>query len=252
MDSPPVPTRRFAPPPPPRAYLHTFSDGSILRKISARDLVKIPIWKGNRILNQDHKQSILQSLKQGAKSLDLKPFHVISYPVEAYESANEEIMHFVVDGQHRLSILKESDALDFDVLVVEKKCDSESDVIEYFKILNHTRAIEWKEDPIILANRYIVALEKVFNTGKEKRIRPKATHRPYLYVDTLREELVKRKIGHTGKRPEDFAEFAKQKNQALLEVYRSKPEQETMIQRALDLGFCLALDPKFKWLSDFE
>jgi hypothetical protein len=251
MDSPPVPTRRFAPPPPPRAYLHTFSDGSILRKISARDLVKIPIWKGNRILNQEHKQAILQSLKQGAKSLDLKPFHVVSYPVEAYES-EEEIMHFVVDGQHRLSILKESETLDIDVLVVEKKCESESDVIEYFKILNHTRAIEWKEDPILLANRYIVALEKVFNTGKEKRIRPKATHRPYLYVDTLREELVKRKIGCTGKTPEDFVLFAKRKNEEVLELLKRKEKREQMEERAVQLEFTLALDPKFKWLHEFE
>lgn len=246
------PLRRPAPPPPPRAYLHSFSDGSILRKISARDLVKIPIWKGNRILNQDHKQAILQSLKYGAKSLDLKPFHVVSYPVEAYESAEEEIMHYVVDGQHRLSILKESDNLDFDVLVVEKKCESESDVIEYFKILNHTRAIEWREDPIVLANRYIVALEKVFNAGKEKRIRPKATHRPYLYVDTLREELVKRKIGHTGKSPEIFAEFATRKNEGALDILKRKEKREGMEDRALQLEFALALDQKMKWLQEFE
>jgi len=247
MDS--VPIRRAAPPPPPRQYLHQFSDGSILRKISARDLVKIPIWKGNRILNQDHKQSIASSLKLGVKSLDLKPFHIVTYPVEENDS---EILSFVVDGQHRYSIIKESEQQDFDVLVVEKKCDSETEVVEYFKLLNHTRAIEWKEDPILVANRYIVALEKAFNTTKEKRIRLKSTHRPYLYVDTLREELVKRKIGHSGKTPEDFVRFAQSKNQEGLAVLRSKVPRETMEERALSLDFCLALDPKFKWLHEFE
>jgi hypothetical protein len=246
MDS--VPIRR-APPPPPRHYLHQFSDGSILRKIAARDLVKIPIWKGNRILNQDHKASIAASLKQGTKSLDLKPFHIVTYPIEETES---EVFSFVVDGQHRYSILKESEHQDFDVLVVEKKCESETEVVEYFKLLNHTRAIEWKEDPVLVANRYIVALEKTFNTTKEKRIRVKSTHRPYLYVDTLREELIKRKIGHSGKTPEDFVHFAQKKNQEMLSLLIVKSPRETMEERAITLDFCLALDPKFKWLQEFE
>jgi hypothetical protein len=247
---PPIPMRRAAPPPPPKAFLFTFSDGSILRKISARDLVKIPIWKGNRILDQTHKEAIAKSLKQGSKSLDLKPFHLVSYPVE--EDDVSEIMSFVVDGQHRYSIIKESDNQDFDVLVVEKKCESESEVIEYFKILNHTRAIEWKEDPVVVANRYVGALEKAFNTGKEKRIRTKSTHRPYLYIDTLRDEVKKRKIGFSGKSPDEFVAFAKRKNLEELSRLSAKPVKETMEERALALDFALALDPKFKWLNEFE
>jgi hypothetical protein len=212
--------------------------------------VKIPIWKGNRILNQEHKYSIQQSLKLGAKSLDLKPFHVVTYPVEDNET--EEILSFIVDGQHRHSIIKEAENQDFDVLVIEKRCESETEVVEYFKLLNHTRAIEWKEDPILMANRYIVALEKAFNTTKEKRIRVKSTHRPYLYVETLRDEFVKRKIGHSGKTPEDFVRYAQSKNQEGLALLRSKLPRETMEERALSLDFCLALDPKFKWLHEFE
>jgi hypothetical protein len=247
---PPLPPRRVAPPPPPKAHLFVFSDGSLLRKMPARDLVKVPIWKGNRILQQDHKQAIIRSLTTGVKSLDLKPFHVVTYPVE--EGDTEEMYSFIVDGQHRVSILKETDQQDFDVLVVEKKCSSESDVIEYFKILNHTRAIEWKEDPILVANRYLAALEKAFNTSKEKRVRPKATHRPYLYVDTLREELVKRKIGHTGKTPDEFVAFAKETNRVGLDRLKDKAPREPLEERALALEFCLAMDPKFKWLNDFD
>ena len=247
---PPVPPRRYAPPPPPKSHLFAFSDGSVLRKMAARDLIKIPIWKGNRILSLEHKDSIAKSLKQGVKSLDLKPFHIVTYPVEEEEST--EVLSFVVDGQHRYSILKETENLDFDILVVEKRCETEAEVVEYFKILNHTRSIEWKEDPVLVANRYIVALEKAFNTEKEKRIRVKSTHRPYLYVDTLRDELKKRKIGFTGRSPQDFVEFAKRKNDEELERLKSKPIRETLEERALTLQFCLALDPKFKWLNEFE
>lgn len=249
MDLPPS-VRRAPPPPPPKHYLHQFSDGSILRKISARDLIKIPIWKGNRILNQEHKVSIAASLKLGVKSLDLKPFHIVSYPVE--DDDTEDMLSFIVDGQHRYSIIKEAENQDFDVLVVEKKCESEADVIEYFKLLNHTRAIEWKEDPKLVANRFLAALEKAFNTPKEKRIRIKSTHRPYLYVETLREELIKRKIGHSGKVPDDFVQFAQRKNQELLLSLKAKCPRELMEERAVSLEFCLALDSKFKWLQDFE
>lgn len=247
----PIPPRRFAPPPPPKSHLFAFSDGSVLRKMSARDLVKIPIWKGNRILNQDHKDSIAKSLKQGVRSLDLKPFHIVSYPVEE-EDNTEHTLSYVVDGQHRHCIIKDSDTQDFDVLVIEKKCESESEVIEYFKILNHVRAIEWKEDPVLIANKYIVALEKRFNTGKEKRLRQKSTHRPYMYVETLREELLKRKIGCTGKTPLEFVTFAEETNQSLLHSLRQKEKREQIEERALALEFCLALDTKYKWLHAFE
>lgn len=247
---PPTLVRRVAPPPPPKPQLFTFSDGSILRKMPARDLIKIPIWKGNRILNLDHKDSIVKTLKNGVKSLDLKPFHIVSYPVE--EDDLEQTLSYVVDGQHRHSIIKESETQDFDVLVIEKKCESETEVIEYFKILNHTRAIEWKEDPILLANKYIAALEKAFNIGKEKRIRHKATHRPYMYVETLREELLKRKIGCTGKTPEEFVLFAQKSNHTMLDSLKEKANREPMEERALNLEFCLALDTKYKWLHLFE
>ena len=251
MDPPPRPTRLTnAPPPPPRQFLFTFSDGSVLRKMSARDLAKLRIWKGNRILNADHKQSIASSLKHGVKSLDLKPFHIVSYPVE--EDETEEMCSFVVDGQHRLSIIKESDQQDFDVLVIEKRCASESEVIQYFKLLNHTRAIEWKEDPILVANNYIKALEEVFNIGKEKKLRIKATHRPYLYIEHLREELVKRKVGHSGKTPADFVRYAILKNEEFLTYYKEMKERDTLQEKAVRLEFCLALDPKYKWLDGFE
>lgn len=236
------------PPPPRNTTLHTFSDGSILRKISARELVKIPIWHGNRILDVEHRKTILNSLKHGPKELDIKPFHIVSYPDED----DKTLIHYaVVDGQHRASIIRESEQQDFDILVVEKRCNSEHEVIEYFKILNQTKAIEWREDPTMVANRFIAAMERTFNPEKEKdkKIRQKSTHRPYLYIETFRDELKKRKIGMDGKTPEEFLTFAKARNRKWLESLgegRDKTEK-----RAIEMGFALALDPKFKWLDEF-
>lgn len=236
------------PPPPRNSNLHTFSDNSILRKMSARDIVKISIWHGNRILDEDHKKAILGSLKQSPRELDLKPFHIVSYPDED----DKNILHYkLVDGQHRVSIIRESDQQDFDVLVVEKRCNSEREVIEYFRILNQTKSIEWREDPIMVANTFVHALENAYNPEKEKdkKIRQKSTHRPYLYVDTFRDELKKRKIGLDGKTPEEFVQFAREKNRVLLE--RLGEGKDKTEKRALEMGFALALDPKFKWLDDF-
>ena len=38
--------------------LHTYNDGSVLKIITSRELIAIPIWKGQRILDKDHAASI--------------------------------------------------------------------------------------------------------------------------------------------------------------------------------------------------
>lgn len=257
--APPPPVRRIPPPPPQRAFIHTFSDGSLLRKMPARDLCKIPIWHGNRIMNEEHKKEIAQALgPRGAAALDLKPFHVVTYPCYD-EDESEEIKTFIVDGQHRVSILKEhlqanSESLGFDVLVVEKSCASETEVIQYFKLLNTTRAIEWKEDPRIAANRFVAAFEAAFNKGRKQKdllVRGANTHRPYLSVDRLRDELIRQRVAANGKAPEEFVEFCIRKNTELVELISEFDIKEKIQERAIVLGFCLALDEKFGWLADF-
>jgi hypothetical protein len=38
--------------------LHTFSDGSILQKVKAKELVGIPVWRGNRFIDLSHAKKI--------------------------------------------------------------------------------------------------------------------------------------------------------------------------------------------------
>ena len=250
MDAPPAPLRRIPPPPPQRAYLHKFSDTSFLRKMSARDLVKIPVWHGNRILNEEHKKDISDNLKGGFQSLDLKPYHLITYPVE------DDLMSYIVDGQHRVSILKDAarkdtEQLNFDVIVVEKNCQTESEVIEYFKLLNTTKAIEWKEDPILQANAYIEAFEKEFNKGKVKLLRQEGSHRPYMCTKKLRDAIVKSNLCSLGKTPKQFVEHALQKNKEHIDYFKLMTLREKLHDRALTLSFCLAIDEKFSWFQGF-
>ena len=215
----------------------------------AKDLCKIPIWHGNRILNEEHKNSIAASIGS-IRSLDLKPFHLVTYPCE------DEIKTFIVDGQHRVSILKDAffnnpDTENFDVLVVEKSCASQADVTTYFKLLNTTRAIEWKEDPVMLAAPYVTLFEASFNKDKkekERLVRSGATKRPYMSVEKLREVIVKN-ISHVTKQtPELFVECAIAKNNEWLDMAKRESDSHIYVQRGVALGFILGRDDKFSWL----
>ena len=243
------------PPPPKATHLHVFSDKSVLRKMSARDLCKIPIWQGNRILNEEHKKEIANTI-ESIRSLDLKPFHLVTYPCED-ENGREEIKTFVVDGQHRVSILKDKFLADnlttenFDVLVVEKACISQAEVTAYFKLLNTTRAIEWKEDPVMLAAPYVALFETTFNKNKkekEKLVRTGATKRPYLSIDKLRDAIVKNIIQITQRTPQEFVESTVAKNKEWLEDAARYNEKDKSLERAILLQFILPQDEKFTWL----
>jgi hypothetical protein len=234
-------------PPPRLTQLHIFSDSSVLRKMPAKDLCKIPIWHGNRILNEEHKNSIAASIGS-IRSLDLKPFHLVTYPCE------DEISTFIVDGQHRVSILKDAffnnhETENFDVLVVEKSCASQAEVAAYFKMLNTTRAIEWKEDPKMLAGPYVTLFETAFNKDKkdkDKLVRAGTTKRPYMSVEKLREAIVKN-IAHVMKKtPELFVEEAEVINKKWLSD--ASQCNDKLVQRAIALGFILACDDKFSWI----
>jgi hypothetical protein len=236
-------------PPPRTSAIFKFHDGSILRKMSARDLAKIPVWEGNRLLDDDHKRDIVISLNGNLKFLDSKPYHLVTYPTEDDEGRLMSAT-CIVDGQHRVSILKEAfpEYDDFDVLVVEKQCQSYSDVVRYFKILNMTKAIAWQEDPKLCANRYIKALETKFNTKKQGFIRQGATRKPYLSIDKLREGLMACRLGQNEQdpTPEAFASLANAWNQQWCKDQITNFDPQ--IEKYKKLGFALAYDDKLKWI----
>ena len=62
--------------------LHTYSDGSILKVIPSRELISIPIWKGQRILDKEHASSIKSAIGENIRSLD-SGFSIIKYKEEA-------------------------------------------------------------------------------------------------------------------------------------------------------------------------
>ena len=80
--------------------LHTFSDKSILQKISAEALILIPVWKGNRFIDLNHANKIKESINGNIESLDSTIFRVVKY------KDGDSDQRFIVDGQHRQYVIK--------------------------------------------------------------------------------------------------------------------------------------------------
>lgn len=234
----------------PKSELTRLSDGSILYKMSAKELVTISTWHGNRIVDQTH----IQNLKRSSghpKQFDIKPFHIVRYNADQEDGTQKEET-CIVDGQHRLEIIKsyfdaQEDPFaetDFTLLVIEKYCADEQEVQKYFKILNTTKSIEWNEDPRLVANRYVEALCNKFNTKKRQLIRNGKTRRPYLSLEMLRDQMVARRVGFaTDETPETYAERIYQEHTTILKELSSQdaetltPEYKTALKADCILGY---------------
>jgi len=237
--------------------MYTFHDGSILRVLSAKELIQIPIWKGNRTLDKAHAERIRDAVGDIVHSLD-SGYRIIHYD-EPDTSGRIVRQSYLIDGQHRAHVLREHFLSmcepDFPVVVTEKTVESESDAIEYFNAINNVKPQRWRTDPAILANQYIAALEQTFNTSKLKLIR-QTTVRPYLSVEKLR-EVIKANIDKLAQEPAAIQAFclkAVEKNKALLQqvdmLILGKPREAKYYERAAECGFLLAVDPKLPWIAE--
>lgn len=227
----------------------TSTDGSVYKVLSAKVLSEYPVWKGNRILDEIHVTNIKQTMKD-VKLLNMNPFRIAAL------KDDENVVHrYIIDGQHRHAILKEyfsnPDASDFEVLVAGRVFQNESEVMDYFKIINSTKSIVWKEDPVLCANQYIQALMQEFNTDPKKPMfRNGKTTRPFISIDKLRDTLVGKRVWNWKQTPEEFVKETKLKNQQLLNGYHLKDEDSltTMEIRAINYEFVIGLDDKFTWI----
>jgi hypothetical protein len=237
--------------------LHTFHDGSVLKKITARALIAIPIWKGNPILNTDHVTKIQKDVGTHVNLLD-SGYCIIHYP-ESDAAGKEVTGSYIIDGQHRAAVLRTYYAPpcfepDFELLVKEKTVASESEAISYFNVLNSVKPQQWAHDKKLIANEYIVGMEALFNTTKRcPMIRQGITHRPYLSVDKLRDQLILYNVKPDTEHIKAFLTKVQGWNKRKCEeaqislALHSEHKDASMWSRALEVGFMLAMD--FSWLS---
>ena len=173
--------------------LYTLHDGSQLLTMGAKDLVRIPIWKGNRILDMDHVKKIKDGVGKDIRKLEY--CYTVAKIIEEDAAGKPIEARYIIDGQHRHRVISDyfQQTLcepDFPVIVLEKQVSSERDIISKFNELNTQKPIDWKCDPVLLANDYIFHLCLAFNTKKETFLRGSATKRPYLSTEALRNEFV--------------------------------------------------------------
>jgi hypothetical protein len=209
--------------------IHRYNDQSRRCLTSSAALLQIPIWKGNRIIDSAHVKKITDSVGDDVQMLD-SGYRLISYNEE--DSEGRQIKQtYVCDGQHRLAVLRawfdgRLCELPFDVTVTEVEVSSEEEAIYYFNRINNVKPIQFKEDPRLIANKYLAAIEKRFSTkGGSKLFRSLTTHRPYMSVDKLRDALINFQDSLATKKPIDFA----------VAVY----EHNKNILRGLELGIAL-------------
>ena len=239
--------------------LHTFHDGSVLRTMSAKELVKVPIWNGQRTLDKAHAARIRDAVGAAVDRLD-SGYRIVFYK-EPDTSGKMVRQSYLIDGQHRAEVLREHflSALcepDFTVVVTEKEVESETEAIEFFNAINNVKPQQWRTDPNILVNSYIAELEKRFNTRGNKFIRTASTVRPYLGADKLREALkvVVASLGQEKASIEAFCTRAVEKNKELLDkasvLVLANTKDSKYYEKAAAVGFMLAVNPKLPWVQE--
>jgi hypothetical protein len=241
--------------------LHTYHDGTKLRIMSAKKLITIPIWKGNRIKNKEHLDALKAAIGTQIQSLD-KGYHVIKYKEEDDSKALVDAA-YIIDGQHRVSVLTDffnSYILepDFNVTYTEVVVENEHEAIEYFNRINNVKPIQFKEDPTLIANNYVAAIVKVFPGKKGAPLfRDKATHRPYMVTEELRKYL-RENVERLIDPPATFAQKLLEVNRRLLRELElavgglgTIPEKEhKCAQRAIEVGFALGYYKGMPWMSE--
>jgi len=243
------------------AVLHTLSDGCKVRLMNVSELLTISVWKGNRIMDKDHVARIAEDVGTAVERLDTG--YRIIHLTEEDSEGRATAARYLIDGQHRQAVIRGvfqtpgAAPSDFRVMVFEKEVKDEMEAIAYFRTLNLTKAIEYS-DPVLIANKYVDELMKVFNKSRvHPLIKSGTTRRPYLSVDKLREALVARSAFFSF-RDDRIRLFA---TEAVIENDRGVTEAEmalafgssacskTIMESALKSRFVLALDPKLPWID---
>jgi len=207
----------------------------------------IPVWKGNRHIDYLRVDLLGKEVGDDIKSLD-SGYHVIKLLEEDMEGRPRYVT-YLIDGQHRREVLLRYYAAglcleDFPMTFIENVVETESDAITYFNQINNTKPMRIEEDPRLIANRYVAALEKGFAKGL---IRSKTTRRPYLSADLLREELEKYSKILQKIDPVAFVEKVKKYNYTrLIEMEIEKALGKAIPETYKEKEFTLA--ENFKWV----
>jgi hypothetical protein len=240
--------------------LHTLNDGSVLRKMTARELMTYQPWQGNRILDHGHVDSLEKSLNGYVELLDSGYKLIIIREIDASDTIIEN--KYIIDGQHRVEVLKRAFISnpfldDFELCITEKHVRGEAEAIAYFRCLNHAKPIEWKMDPKLIVNKYVEALEKSCMLTKRVSFIRSDTKFPYLSSSVLRlaleKEHVRQQLSDDDADVAKFVENVLEWNKAILiepiSTSTLPKKIRERLEKGISLGFVLAVDPTCAWIA---
>ena len=220
------------------------------------ELIRIPVWQGNRIIDLGHVAEIAAGVGGDLTRLDFG-YRIVQYD-EVDAAGNRIKQSYLIDGQHRARILRDTALLpDFLCIVIEKSVGSELEAIAYFNTLNNVKPMHWSDTNLVIS-KYIAEIECAFNTRKTQLIRKGRSVRPYLSVDRLREVLLAAKevLSEDVDRIKGFATRAVEWNSAAVrhaELTLGLGEggkHAEMLEKCSKMGFMLACDPRLPWVSE--
>jgi hypothetical protein len=187
-------------------------------------------------------------------------YRIVTF-TETDAGGNPVDVSFIIDGQHRHRVLckhfeENLCEPDFQVLVYETFVKTQQEIISYFKELNTQKPIDWKSDPVMLANIYVNELGLAFNS-KTVYIRSTTTKRPYLSADTLRSEfkLHADKLNDSLEEVKAFVQRVKEYNarevsHAAVASLHVKKAEGDIIHKAASHKFMLAVNPRLPWIKE--
>jgi hypothetical protein len=238
--------------------LFSLANGAEARIMNASDLIRIPVWKNNRIIDHAHVAEIARDVSP--QHLD-HGYHVACVAEEDAAGGTIE-QRYIIDGQHRVCVLRrhfeDLCAVDFPVLFFERRFTTEGEVIEYFNAINKCKPVQpWVDENLVL-NNLVRALEDAFENRRTRYIRPGGCHRPYLSADRLRDAL--RGVGiaalpNSAQGAEAWAARVKAWNDTAVasDVYvlgiRSAAKRG-FFEKGAKVGFVLAYDDRYPWIKE--
>ena len=260
------------------ALLHTYNDGSRLMLGTVYELMKIPNWDGNRIMDTDHARKLGGDIEK-LENLD-RGYCVIV--ITEKDGAGKEItQRYTIDGQHRLDVLKKArdaafyeakDFQDFPVTYTEKDVDGDSEATEYFNQINNMKPMEQRmKEPKLLVGDFIGALEHDFDSLKKKSdkcFRQLKTTRPYIHNQLVR-EMLEANIERVRRiKPTDFAKRVWDWNRSKIDEFKDErikrrerelagedmtttkavEEKNRKKERCIAVDFALAYDDELPWI----
>ena len=240
--------------------IHRYNDGSILYKTTIQVILEIPVWKGNRIMDREHAKKISMEIKD-IKTLD-SGYHTIVYN-ELDAVGNIIQQRYLIDGQHRAEVIRQSIHIQreitgvhipthFTATLKEKFVENESEAIEYFNRINNTKPIHYNEDPSLITNKIITALESQFNKMKGfPMIRQAKTKRPFLFIDDVRTALLPIAHTFTNAKITEFINHVIRWNTNMCNSYEVNTNNDSIAEKCYKIQFFLAYSHTFTWITEF-